>query len=261
MKKLLPLLFFIIMYCKSFGQEYIFGKVTTERNLDLQGVEVINIITEEKTYTDYDGNFMIMAKSGHELRFVKPKFQRAERKINSEDFKNSIHIVLEKAEILIPEIELAFKATGDLKKDVKVLNKSSRTIALSQEMNIYMKKPLYEVRPQLKTPSAFEKPSVNAAQVDLIQLAGFVSKLIRGKSKPKFLPSPKQKENFLILLRKNLTDEYFLTMNLKPEEIDTFLKFAEQKLQLTQNFTNDYNLSKIKLELEKALESYQKTKS
>jgi hypothetical protein len=63
MKKLL-LLFFFSIFINSYSQEYIFGKVISEQNIELSGVLVINIKTDEKTYTDKDGNFMIPQKFG-----------------------------------------------------------------------------------------------------------------------------------------------------------------------------------------------------
>ena len=62
MKKIL-LLFFFTVFANLYSQEYIFGKVTSEQNTEIAGVLVINIKTDEETYTNKDGNFMIAAKS------------------------------------------------------------------------------------------------------------------------------------------------------------------------------------------------------
>jgi hypothetical protein len=47
-------------------------------------------------------------------------------------------------------------------------------------------------------------------------------------------------------------------MGLKTEEIDGFLKYADNRLQLTKNYYNSYNLAKIQLQLEGILEEYKK---
>lgn len=57
-------------------------------------------------------------------------------------------------------------------------------------------------------------------------------------------------------VRYNLTDNYFHEMGLKTEEIDRFLKFANNRLQLTKNYYNNFNLVKIQLQLEGILEAY-----
>ena len=44
----------------------------------------------------------------------------------------------------------------------------------------------------------------------------------------------------------------------KTEEIDGFLKYADNRLQLTKNYYNSYNLAKIQLQLEGILEEYKK---
>lgn len=139
MKKLLPLLFFIIMYCKSFGQEYIFGKITSEQNLELSEVLIINVNTDEKTYSDKNGIFMILAKNNDILRIVKNKYDRITYKINSEDFKNSLKIILIKSAIEIKKIELKYKLTGNLNEDIKKIEHKQKT-KLNKEISKYIAK-------------------------------------------------------------------------------------------------------------------------
>ena len=108
MKKIL-LLFFFTVFANLYSQEYIFGKVTSEQNTEIAGVLVINIKTDEETYTNKDGNFMIAAKSTDLLRFVKQKFDRVSYTIKPEDFQKSITINMQKATIEIDEVEIKTK--------------------------------------------------------------------------------------------------------------------------------------------------------
>ena len=62
MKKTL-LLFLFILANSFYAQEYIFGKITSEQNIELSGVLILNTRTDEKAYSDSDGNFMISAKN------------------------------------------------------------------------------------------------------------------------------------------------------------------------------------------------------
>jgi hypothetical protein len=41
--------------------------------------------------------------------------------------------------------------------------------------------------PTLRTPTAFEKPSVNAVQIDIKSAIALVAKLIKGNKKPEFI--------------------------------------------------------------------------
>lgn len=72
MSKLLSLFFFII-FLKFYGQETLSGKVTTEQSTELGGVLVVNINSDEKVYTNAEGNFKILAKKRRRNPFFKRK--------------------------------------------------------------------------------------------------------------------------------------------------------------------------------------------
>lgn len=133
MKKIL-LLFFFTVFANLYSQEYIFGKVTSEQNTEIAGVLVINIKTDEETYTNKDGNFMIAAKSTDLLRFVKQKFDRVSYTIKPEDFQKSITINMQKATIEIDEVEIKNKLTGNLKDDINKVENKKKT-KLNQEIS------------------------------------------------------------------------------------------------------------------------------
>ena len=133
MKKIL-LLFFFTVFANLYSQEYIFGKVTSEQNTEIAGVLVINIKTDEKSYTNKDGNFMIAAKSKDLLRFVKQKFDRVSYTIKPEDFQKSITINMQKATIEIDEVEIKNKLTGNLKDDINKVENKKKT-KLNQEIS------------------------------------------------------------------------------------------------------------------------------
>lgn len=257
MKKLL-FIFLLISFNPYFAQEYIFGKVTSEQNTEIAGVLVVNIRTEEETYTNKDGNFMIAAKSADLIRFVKQRFDRVSYQLKPEDFSKSISISMTKSPIEIEEIELKNKLSGNLAKDVKNLEPHKKTLALNQNLSAYMKVKPEKPFPSLRTPSAFEKQSINAAQIDIVKFFGFISKLIKGNKKQEFNPNPNTTYGFLMKVRYNLTDNYFLQMGLKVEEIDGFLKYADNRFQLTKNYYNNFNLAKIQLQLESVIEEYKK---
>ena len=133
MKKLL-LILFLTFFCKFYSQEYIIGKVVSEQNIKVANVLVINVKTDEKTYTDQDGNFIISAKNGDVIRFVKQKFDRVSYNIQAEDFKKSLVINLMKSSIEIQEIELKNKLTGNLREDVKRVEAKQKS-KLNEEIN------------------------------------------------------------------------------------------------------------------------------
>ena len=136
MKK--TLLLFLFIFAHSFyAQEYIFGKITSEQNIELSGVLILNTRTDEKTYSDSDGNFMISAKNNDALRFVKQKFDRITYSVKPEDFKNPLKITLIKSVVEIEEVEIKSKLTGNLREDARRVE-SVKKVKLNKEIAKYI---------------------------------------------------------------------------------------------------------------------------
>lgn len=131
--------FFVLLFITQnlFSQEYIFGKIISEQNIELTGVLVINTRTDEKAYSDSDGNFMITAKNNDNLRFVKQRFDRVTYNVKQENFKNTLKITLTKSAVEIQEVELKAKLTGNLKEDAKRVEPVRKT-KLNKEISKYI---------------------------------------------------------------------------------------------------------------------------
>ena len=184
MKPKLLLLFLLVCTSVLYSQEYIFGKVSTELGDKLPDAVVINMRTDEKIVSDRDGNFMIAAKNGDEIRVLKNSYDRFVLRISKENFLNPLNISLSKAPYLIEEIELAFQATGNLKKDVKSLDPPRKVVALNSSMDSYMRTPPTEPSPKLATPSAFAPKNFSEGQMNILGLASAVSGLFNKAAKP-----------------------------------------------------------------------------
>ena len=191
MKPKLLLLF--LLFCSSFvfSQEFIFGKVATELGDKLPDAVIINMRTDEKIVSDRDGNFMIAAKNGDEIRVLKNTYERFVQKVTTENFSKPLNVSLSKAPYLIEEIELAFQATGNLKKDVKSLDPPKRVVALNSSMGAYMRSPLTEVVPKLSTPSAFAQPNFNAGQAELLLCQVCLVKPHNNRLRKPTMPKPR----------------------------------------------------------------------
>ena len=70
MKTTLFLLFISVLFSQANAQQYLIGKITSEDGIELGGVVVMNMNTEEKVLSDKDGIFMIKASQNNEIRFV-----------------------------------------------------------------------------------------------------------------------------------------------------------------------------------------------
>lgn len=222
MKKIL-LLFFFTVFANLYSQEYIFGKVTSEQNTEIAGVLVINIKTDEETYTNKDGNFMIAAKSKDLLRFVKQKFDRVSYTIKPEDFQKSITINMQKATIEIDEVEIKNKLTGNLKDDINKVENKKKT-KLNQEISkMNLKKT--DLTILLPRAGEFKQPKGEGFSIGAIKDRWDTVDVNQG---------------YLYILG----EEYFVEeLGLKKEEVAHFIGYVMQSLNLKNIKKKGYFLS------------------
>lgn len=218
MKKTLILFLFIISHSVH-AQEYIFGKITSEQNIELSGVLILNTRTDEKAYSDSDGNFMISAKNNDALRFVKQKFDRITYSVKPEDFKNSIKITLIKSVVEIEEVEIKTKLTGNLREDARRVE-SVRKVKLNKEISKYIAE---KSDPEIIKPRGGE----------------FVQPVGQGFSVGKVSNQADQidlAEDFLEILG----EDYFTDLGLKKSEISGFIFHVMSSLDLKNAYKYGY---------------------
>lgn len=218
MKKTLLLFLFLLVH-SFYAQEYIFGKITSELNLELSGVLIFNTRTDEKAYSDSDGNFMISAKNNDALRFVKQKFDRITYSVKPEDFKNSIKITLIKSVVEIEEVEIKTKLTGSLREDARRVE-SVKKVKLNKEISKYIAE---KSDPLILKPKAGE----------------FVQPVGQGFSIGKVSNQADQidlAEDFLEILG----EDYFKDLGLKKSEISGFIFHVMNSLDLKNAYKYGY---------------------
>lgn len=218
MKKTLLLFLFLLAH-SFYAQEYIFGKITSEQNIELSGVLILNTRTDEKAYSDSDGNFMISAKNNDALRFVKQKFDRITYSVKLEDFKNPLKITLIKSVVEIEEVEIKTKLTGNLKEDARRVE-SVRKVKLNKEISKYIAE---KSDPEILKPSGGE----------------FVQPVGQGFSVGKVSNQADQidlAEDFLEILG----EDYFTDLGLKKSEISGFIFHVMSGLDLKNAYKYGY---------------------
>ena len=218
MKKTLLLFLFLLAH-SFYAQEYIFGKITSEQNIELSGVLILNTRTDEKAYSDSDGNFMISAKNNDALRFVKQKFDRITYSVKPEDFKNSIKITLIKSVVEIEEVEIKTKLTGNLREDARRVE-SVRKVKLNKEIAKYIAE---KSDPEILKPRGGE----------------FVQPVGQGFSVGKVSNQADQidlAEDFLEILG----EDYFTDLGLKKSEISGFIFHVMNGLDLKNAYKYGY---------------------
>lgn len=261
MIKVFTILSICILGVYANAQKYISGQVLSESNKAIPNVEVINISNNFKTTTDNDGRFIIKATDQDELRIVKEGYERTNHRLEYQDFLNDFKVVLLPRPIEIEAVNVGLALTGNLKKDLKKVT-NIRAENLNQEITAFLKfgKPT-EVIPKATVPRDFQTPTMPNVGVDLIKTAGFISRLINGKSeKPTFFATEIQSKQFYKNLKNDLGEDYFLSFGFKDTAIDSFLMFCESKRHLASKYYKDYNVGIIKVELEELYIEYQNQK-
>ena len=242
MKKTL-LLFLFILANSFYAQEYIFGKITSEQNLELSGVLILNTRTDEKAYSDSDGNFMISAKNNDALRFVKQKYDRITYSVKPEDFKNSIKITLIKSVVEIEEVEIKSKLTGNLREDARRVE-SVKKVKLNKEISKYIAE---KSDPEILKPRGGE----------FVQPVGQGFSVGKVSSKADRIDLA---EDFLEILG----EDYFTDLGLKKSEISGFIFHVMNGLDLKNAYKYGYlkgsDIAQFRKQAETKINDFRKLK-
>lgn len=242
MKK--TLLLFLFLLAHSFhAQEYIFGKITSEQNIELSGVLILNTRTDEKTYSDSDGNFMISAKNNDALRFVKQKFDRITYSVKPEDFKNSIKITLIKSVVEIEEVEIKSKLTGNLREDARRVE-SVKKVKLNKEIAKYITQ---KSDPLILKPKAGEFVQPKGEGFSVGKVSNQADKIDLA-------------EDFLEILG----EDYFTDLGLKKSEISSFIFHVMSSLDLKNAYKYGYlkggDIAQFRKQAETKINDFRKLK-
>ncbi|GGP05754.1 hypothetical protein GCM10010992_23090 [Cloacibacterium rupense] len=252
MNKLLSLVFFILSF-KFFGQETLSGKVVTEQSTELSSVLVVNITTDDKTYTNSEGNFKILAKKGDEIRFLKEKYDRASISVFYVDFQKKLKIILTKTPIEIKEVQIKPRLTGNLNKDSKSLNKRNR----NQELQNAIGLPPPPEKPR-------EKPAEVARDILLPIITGNLNiqaiyDVASGKAKrQKRLYKYQDLQENIVWVRQKIEDEYFINLGIPKEDINSFIEYSFAKNPFALRYAKAENVSGFLLQIEEPAISFVK---
>lgn len=217
----------LIFFIHTHAQSYIFGKITSEDNAEVQDVNVINIRTDEMVLSNRDGHFMISGRAGDELRFIKVGYERLTRKVVSENIQAPMNISLVRTTIQIPEVEVKKGLTGNLKIDTKNYNRPKKVEKLTAEMDRYISQKS-DPRILAARPGEFVQPKGEGFSI--------------GKVKDKW-----DDIDLMSYIKKSLGEEYFTDLKIEKPQIDHFIYYVfaggfERKKILKYGFCSDADL-------------------
>lgn len=245
MKYKLLFLLFNILFVNISAQDYIFGKITTEENFEMPEVTVINIRTDERVSSNKDGHFMILAKLGDELRFVKTGYERFNKKVTSENISSPLNITLIRSVTMIAEVEVKKGLSGDLKIDSKNYNAPKKVQKLRNEIDRYIVQKS-DPRVLAAKPGEFVQPKGQGFSI--------------GKIKDKW-----DDIDFTDYLINNLGEQYFTDLQLEKAEIQNFVRYAlvgfERKKILKYGFCSDQDLRRFQRAVFTRIASYRAPKT
>lgn len=234
---LLPFLFFIQIH----AQDYLFGKIITEENIEIPDVTVINIRTDERVSANTNGHFMISGRIGDELRFVKSGYERINKKITQENIGSPLNVTLIRQTALIAEVEIKKGITGDLKIDSKNLNRSKKVEKLTKDIDLYI--------------AQKSDPRILAARAgEFVQPKGQGFSV--GKVKDKW-----DDVDFMSYLYESLGDQYFIDLKIEKSVIQHFISYVlrggfERKRILKYGYCSDADLMRFQRAVLARISSY-----
>jgi len=212
------------------AQEFIFGKVTSEDNIEMLDVTVINIRTDERVTTNRDGHFMISGRQGDNLRFIKSGYDRLNTIVTKENVVSPMNITLVRSEQLIDEVEIKKALTGDLKVDTKTLNPPRKVEKLKSDLAVYIKQKS-DPRILAARPGEFVQPKGQGFSI--------------GKVKNKW-----DDVDFMNYLVTVLGYQYFNDLKIENSQVQHFIYYVlvggfERKSILKYGFVSDADLMRF----------------
>lgn len=241
MKCKLLFIFSLFFFVSINAQDFIFGKVISEENIEMSDVTVINIRTDERVTTNQDGHFMISGRQGDNLRFIKTGYERADTNVTRENIDSPINIKLLRTAQLIDEVEIKKILTGDLKIDTKTLNPSKKVEKLKKDLYVYIAQKS-DPRILAARPGEFVQPKGQGFSI--------------GKVKDKW-----EDVDLMSYLTMALGTQYFADLKIESSQIQHFIYYVlangfERKSILKYGFVSDADLMRFQRAVLSKISSY-----
>lgn len=242
-KQLLFLIFFTFSMLAA--AQKITGRVLADGSVPVAAVLVINISTDEKTYTDSEGGFAISASIGNEIRFVKQGYERKSVFVNSSTSEISIDLNTEVREIEEVEVN-PVKLSGDLRKDSKSLTKIDRMEQVRQEIGV----PAPPEKPRETAPPTVKDVGVAAFVLNNLNLNNLYKNISGDARRMRQLYKFEDRQDDINWILNKFGSEYFTEQGVPAEKISMFIEFAMVKDPQIEKFIKAKNASAVSLRLD-----------
>ena len=223
---------------QNFFSQRITGKISSD-SASLSRVLVVNIQSEEKVYSNSNGEFVLDANPGDELRFIKEGYERKVLLVRNNDqlVVNLVKLVTEIEEVVVQK-----KLSGNLATDAGLFNENKKKVILNNDLKVYFKLP---------SSASLMKPKPG----EFVQPVG--SGFTFGK-----IDNQWTETDFAEWIRENFTDAYFISLGIKPVDISRFIFYGLQSFDkiriLKYGYCTDQDVGNLKTLFEKILPMFQK---
>ena len=248
-----PLLLFVLCFSTALFSQQISGTITDEDQNPLAAVLVFNMKTEQKSYTNINGEFIIAANLNDELRFIRNGFERNSKIVSQQDFNSALNMIIirtiqEIEEVKVPTVRL----TGNLDKDSKNLTKFDKVVQLQREVGV----PGPPEKPRETPPPTIEQVGTLGYLWSNINIFTLYKNISGDGRRMRKLYKYEDLQDNVIWIKERVGDDYFTKMEIPPEKVSEFLQFSIGVKPEINRFIKVRNLSKVLFILEETLPQY-----
>ena len=247
------LLLLVLSFSTSLFSQKVSGTVNDEEHNPLPAVLVFNMKTEEKSYTNLNGEFTIGASLNDELRFVRTGFERNSKIVNSQDLNLSFKVMIIRTVQEIEEVKVsAVRLTGDLNKDSKNLTKFDKVAQLQREVGV----PAPPEKPRETPPPTIEQVGTLGFLWSNVNLFNLYKNISGDSRRMRQLYKYEDLKDNIVWIKERVGDDYFVEREIQPEKISEFLQFSIGIKPEINRYIKTGNLSKVLFILEETLPEY-----
>lgn len=244
---------FLIMFSLPLFSQEIAGTVTDEDRNVLPAVLVMNMRTEQRTYTNLKGEFSLTASENDELRFVRNGMDRASHRISGADFQRALSVVMIRTAADIEEVKVPpLRLSGDIGKDSRLLTKEDKVEKLQNEIGL----PKAPEKPREVPPPTVEKVGVIGFALSNLNMNTLYKNISGDARRMRSLYKYEDLQDQISWIRQRTDDEYFAKSGIPVNLINEYLRFSFGKNPEIRKYVAAGNLSKVLLLLEDTLPEY-----
>lgn len=249
-------LFLMLISLKSFAQT-VSGVVVDEESNPIPATLVMNMTTNQKVYTNLNGEFSINASANDELRFVRQNYDRNSKVINQNDFSVSLKVTLVRMAQEIEEVEVSpLKLTGDLNTDSRNLTKIDLGTYVENAVGV----PRPPEKPRETPPPTLEKAGVLGFVYSNLNLNNLYKNISGDARRMRTLYKYEDVQENINWIRQRIPDDYFVEIGIPQEKIPEFLQFSIGIKPEISQAIRATNVSKVIFILDETLPEYLKNK-